>query len=263
MIRSMDKTTKTTKKRNTGTNVNRKLAVLLVAVLITAILAGGLLAKYRSDNQKQAEMIASQFHVSSDYLTENNPSYDITDWKSGFDIQLYNYEKENTALISEDEIKYKVSLSDTSKWAFSDTHDGMIARSTEKQLQSIRIIPKPTAGENDSVTVTVEILQPFTKTLSATFTVHGKNEPDYSIQDQNDGTVLLTIRSDSYSGEITVDWKTDKYAPDNTNSLMESWSSSPQTFFIQKNTTYKLLFFKKSAELISDISGSGTTISLS
>lgn len=263
----MNKTTKTTKKKNTGTRGNRKLTILLIAVLITGILAGGLLAKYRSDNQKQAEMIAAQFHVSSDYLTEDasGPTYNITDWQNGFDIHLYNYEKENTALISEDDITYEVELSDTSKWT-SDPQNkttATIKKSNERQSQTIRIIPQSTVSENDSVTVTIKISQPFTKTLSATFKMRGKNEPDYSIEDQNDGTVLVTIQSNSYSGNMEITWNQDKYAPDNTNPQMETWNSSPQIFSIQKNTTYELLFFKKSVESTSGTSGSGTTISLS
>ena len=272
----MNKITKKIKKKNTGARRNRMLLILLSAVLITGILAGGLLAKYRSENQKQAEMISSQFHVSSDYLAENNPSYEITDWKAGFDIQLYNYEKENTALISDDEITYKVDLSEglkdkeektlqQDKWTYSDTHNGKIAKSSEKQAQSIKIRPAPQSAvmENDSVTVTVTITSPFTKTLSATFTMKGKSQPDYTIKDQNDGSILVTIQSNSYDGDITVEWSADKYAPDNTNPLMANWTNPSQTLPVQKNTTYELLFFKKSVETITGNSGSGTTISLS
>lgn len=268
----MNKITKTTKKRNTGKSRNRKPAIFLGAVLIAGILAGGTLAKYRSDNQKQAEMISEQFHVSSDYLTENDPSYNITDWQDGFEIQLYNYEKENTALISEDDIQYEVTLSDMSKWT-SDPQNGTtatIAQSSEdnkKQSATIKITPKSGAdvSENSSVTVTVKIQKPFTKTLSATFHMQGKKEPDYSVQDNKDGTVLLTIQSNNYSGNLKIIWAADRYAPDNTDPQMENWKDSDgqQTFSIQKNTTYELLFFKKFTDSINDISNSGTTISLS
>lgn len=269
MIRSMiNKKTKTTKKKNTGTKGKRILAIFLTAILLTGILTVGLLAKYRSHNQKQAELISSQFHVSSDYLAERDssgqyPSYEITDWQDGFDIQLYNYEKENTALISDDVITYDVTLSDASKWTYTDTNNGKIEKSNEKQSQSIKIIPPQTAGESDSVTVTIKTLTPFTKTLSATFIMCGKSEPNYSIQDQNDGTVLLTIRSNGYNGNIEINWNSDKYAPDNTNSQMESWTGNSQKLIVQKNTTYELLFFKKTVDTIAEMSENGTRISLS
>ena len=258
----MNKTTKILKKENTKSKKSQKLIFFLIAVLMAGLLTGGLLAKYRSDNQKQAEMIAAQFHVSSDYLAENNPSYDITDWQTGFDIQLYNYEKENAALISENEMTYTVELSGTSNWDCVDTHNGKIEKNSAKQSQSIRIVPKTTAGAGEKIKVTVKILQPFTKTLSATFHIQGKNEPDYSIHDQKDGTVLLTIQSNSYDREITISWDSEKYAPDNTNAQTESWRSSPQTLSVQKNTTYELLFFKKSVGTINQTSGSGITIAL-
>ena len=206
-------------------------------------------------------MISAQFHVSSDYLTEEGSSYDITDWQNGFEIQLYNYEKENTALISEDAITYEVSLSDTKKWK-TNKSNGTIVKSDEPQSQSIEIIPT-SAGENDSVKVTVEITKPFTKTLSATFMLKGKSQPNYTITDNGDGSVLVTIQSNSYSGDFTVNWNEERYAPDNTNPLMTEWKNSSQTITVQKNTTYELLFFKKSVESINTTSGSGTTISLS
>ena len=241
----------------------RRFLLLIAAVFLTGILAGGLLAKYRSDNQKQAEMIASQFHVSSDYLEENGATYEITDWQDGFDIQLYNYEKENVALISEDDITYTVQLSDNSKWLCHDQKKGKITKSTEKTSQKIRITPQAGAAEGDKVTVTVHITEPFTKTLSATFTMKGKNEPEYSLTDQENGTVLLTVQSNGYNGDITIKWNENKYAPDNTNILMESWTGSSHALTVQKNTTYTLLFFKKSADSINESKGSGTTISLS
>ena len=268
----MNKAADTINKKNTGTRKKRKLPFILAAVLIAGLLTGGLLAKYRSDNQKDAEMIAAQFHVSSDYLTEAtpSPSYDITDCQDGFDIQLYNYEKENTALVSdaETDIKYTVKLSnisdtsDTSDWSYSDTNKGTMTGSSTKKSQSIRIIPPVTAGDGDSVRVTVKTTEPFTKTLSATFTVHGKSEPDYNIQDNGDGTVLLTIQSNNYAGAVTINWDADEYAPDNTDPQMESWSGSPKEISVEKNTTYELLFFKKSVKSITGTSGSGTSISI-
>ena len=70
-------------------------------------------------------MISAQFHMTSDYLEEDGKNidntdavYDITDWSSGFDILLYNYEKENLALIAADDIQYDVSItsSGTGGW---------------------------------------------------------------------------------------------------------------------------------------------------
>ena len=78
-------------------------------------------------------MISAQFHMTSDYLEEDGKNidntdavYDITDWSSGFDILLYNYEKENLALIAADDIQYDVSItsSGTGGWGYTDSGDG-------------------------------------------------------------------------------------------------------------------------------------------
>ena len=47
---------------------------------------------------KQEEMKSSDFHITSDLLEEEGASYDVTDWRSGIDILLYNYEKEDLLL---------------------------------------------------------------------------------------------------------------------------------------------------------------------
>lgn len=247
----------------------RTLLIVITAVLLTGILAVGLLAKYRSDNQKQAELIASQFHFSSDYLEEGKTkTYEITDWMNGFDIQLYNYEKENEALISADDIEYQVQLSDPGKWGLTDNHNGEFKKDEGKTSQTIRINPQNGVNENDQITVTVTTTKPFKKTLSATFVMKGKNQPDYTIVDKKDGTMMLTIQSNSYSGDINIQWPSDKYVPDNTDPLMESWTNSTKTNTNQsvkteKNTTYELLFFKKTTESVTSSTGSGTQIILS
>ena len=75
-------------------------------------------------------MISAQFHMTSYYLEEDGKNidntdavYDITDWSSGFDILLYNYEKENLALIAADDIQYDVSItsSGTGGWGYTDS----------------------------------------------------------------------------------------------------------------------------------------------
>lgn len=252
----------------------RVLSILIVAALFTAILAGGLLARYRSDNQRQAELVASQFHFSSDYLDEEseNKRYEITDWKDGFDIRLYNYEKKNTALISTEDIAYTVSLTDSNgnsgKWTYTDENNGKMTSSEEKRSQIITVKPQNGVSAGDTVTVTVKTTAPFKRTLKAEFVMKGKDQPDYTITDESDNiSVLLTVKSNGYSGNITIQWPSDVYAPDNTNPLMESWKNTTevntsQQLAVEKNTTYKLLFFRKKATVNATGSGSGTAITL-
>lgn len=243
------------------------------ALAVTAIGTGGLLAKYRTDRIQEAEMISAQFHMTSDYLEEDGKNidntdavYDITDWSSGFDILLYNYEKENLALIAADEIQYDVSITSngTDGWGYTDSGDGHLNQSQNRISETLHIIPGQQAETGDRVTVTVTTTAPFKKVLKATFIAKDSNLPKYTIKDQADGTVLLTIKTEAYSGQVTIRWNKDDFDPDSNNPLMKTWKDSTQmsSIPVEKNSTYTLLFFKNTAADVSETSGSGTDISL-
>ena len=116
----------------------------------------------------------------------------------------------------------------------------------------------------DQVTVTVTTTAPFKKVLKATFIAKDSNLPKYTIKDQADGTVLLTIKTEAYSGQVTIRWNKDDFDPDSNNPLMKTWKDSTQmsSIPVEKNSTYTLLFFKNTAADVSETSGSGTDISL-
>lgn len=223
------------------------------------------MAKYRSDQQRQAKVQMAEFHFSSDLLEKGGASYTLTDWSKGFDIELYNYDKSDTTLISDTAITYNVTLSDTQKWIYSDSCNGKMNVSSEKKTQVLNITPQTGVKEGDSVTVTVKTTAPFTKTLQATFTMKGSNEPSYTVADQKDGTVLLTIKTNSYSGNVQVSWNAAQFDPDSTNPSMETWSDAAGkgTLSAEKNTTYELLFFKNTTDTVETQNDSGTQINLS
>ena len=255
------------KKKTEGTEQYfPRWTVVILAVILLGLLLGGLFAKYRLDHQKQAQLTASEFHFTSDYLEEATANYTITDWKDGFDIQLYNYEKENTAQITQNAIHYTVELESGDGWnSFEDSQGGNFPAATEKKTQTIHVNAPVGAKAGDQVTVTVTSTAPFVKSLSATFTMEGKNQPDYSIKDQGDGTVVLQIQTNGYSGEISISWNPEKYDPDNTNSNMTGWTDNSHqgTITAEKNTTYELLFFKNTTESVAASTGSGTSITVS
>ena len=93
----------------------------------------------------------------------------------------------------------------------------------------------------------------------------GSNEPSYTVADQKDGTVLLTIKTNSYSGNVQVSWNAAQFDPDSTNPSMETWSDAAGkgTLSAEKNTTYELLFFKNTTDTVETQNDSGTQINLS
>ena len=146
------------KKRNRS---GKKWLWLFLLLVLVGILAGRVLARYRSDNQKQEEMKSSDFHITSDLLEEEGASYDVTDWRSGIDILLYNYEKENVALIAGDDISYTITVD--GKWVVSDLNKGVLKKSADRTSQTIHLTPGTDVKKGDTVTITVNTTAPYKK----------------------------------------------------------------------------------------------------
>lgn len=251
--------------------LRRTYTAILAVVFLCAVLlcAQALLARYKTSNETQAEMISAQFHISSNYLgnVSENKVFSVVDWGDGIDVQLYNYEKENVALIAADAIRYKVtvtngtfSVSDGASPVTPSGEEYTLPKSASRISQILHISP---SGSGD-VVVTVKTTAPFAKTLKATFKINSKLKPDYIIEDQSNGTVKLTVYSNDYEGSITVEWDAGKFSPDNTNKLMETWSDVTKlgSFTAESNTVYELLFVKNTADAYSKTEGTGTKIGL-
>ncbi len=224
------------------------IPILFVTVFLVLILAsiGGLMAKYRSEMQYEAEMIAANFHFSSDLLEEEKKdvTHQVADWKDGIRIELYNYEKENEALVASDEIAYYVTLS-SNEFIYSMNTTSNFPGGT-KTTHTLTVTPKAASVEPATITVTVTTTSPFTKTLTATFNLVGTQQPQLTwnrIIDNGD-YYLATITTGQYAGAITLAWE-DGLQPDNTNEVMKNWGSatSKNSFDAEAFTTYELIFF--------------------
>ncbi|WP_165044521.1 hypothetical protein [Adlercreutzia sp. ZJ138] len=268
----------------------RAVAWAALIVCVVALAVGSVAARYVTENPYSSEMESAVFHISSDYLVElteeGNPVSRVVPYADTFDIHLYNYEKENVALISQVDIAYTVTAqnatvsvkaADGTEIDLGASGSYQLAKATGedgKAQQVLHVTPtKPTSPDNP-ITVTVKTTSPYDKKLTATFTVAG-SVPSYTIVDKGDGTVLVTVETNDYAGEVTLKWNNTRFSPDNTNELMSSWTdasidgatpgSSQGTFTAEPNSTYKLLFFKHTADRYNDgakKSGTGTVITL-
>lgn len=250
--------------------MKRKKRIILIAViaLIIAAAVTVVMARYIASQRKAAYMTSEKFHISSNYLKEDGAEWTVSDWGSGFDIEINNYEVDNLANIAEVDMVYTVSVSDG--WLYSE--DGTtstsytLPTSAERTTQTLHVAPRNSTTGGD-VTVTVTTTSPYKKTLSATFHVVGKKTPDYTIEDQGDGSVLITIHTNDYAGTETIKWDAAKYSPDNTNETIRTFYDSNigtdglsyGTIDVASNSTYSFLFFTTSG---SDLEGTGTTITL-
>lgn len=234
------------------------VAVLLCLVAVVAV-TGFVVAKYVSDNQRAAEIHASGFHFSSDYLETNGNTLTVSDWDTqGIVFRLYNYEKENVAQISDAAIDYQITV--PAGWQISSvvTDSG---ETVSKVNELYTMAASKTAsghvvtlkyigtGQPDSAEVTVAAVSPYAKTLKATFQITAQSGPTFTMTDCG-GAVYLTICSNNYEGSIRVTWPGSAVSPDNANSDvdMSAWqntnAASGQTFTAEAHHTYTLYFMK-------------------
>ena len=244
-----------TKRMKTG---SRMTALVITLALFLAIgVTGGVLAKYVMVNIQKAEMVSAHFHISSNYLKDTTtvPTYTVPQ-AGAFEIELYNYETENIANVAAMNITYKVTVEGGSLTKVNGTDVTNISTSTytlergsaaDEYRKTDTLTITPTAA---TVTVTVQSTAPYIKSLTGTFTCTLKSVPTWKIENQNNGTSLLTIYTNGYSDTITVQCN---IAPDNTNNIMEGWTTGTnESLTVGPNETYKLLFFGSAAHELVD-----------
>ncbi len=229
-----------------------KRPLLLGGILALAGLLSvtGAMAAYRMEMQHQAEIISADFHISSNYLEADAPVYAVSDWAGGIEIEVYNYEKENIAMVAAEDITYEVSVSSE---AFQVTEAaGTLEKGNPeaddlgRKSKILKLVPKDSSAAPGVVQVTLTTKTPFKKVLSASFQLTGTQLP---VRTQTDYTThqLVTITTGQYHQSITLTWP-DTLAPDNTHALMSEWKNAASgntsyTFQAEAFTTYELIFF--------------------
>ena len=239
---------------------NKIIAVILLALLAAAAVTGVVAAKYISDNQRKAEIHASEFHFSSDCLEIGGGTLDVSDWDTKEIVfRLYNYEKENVAQISGVAIGYKIMV--PNGWEINSVKTeqgtwvnaaGGVYTMAKRGDRSAHIVTMRYVGDGqpDSATVTVATVSPYEKTLEGTFRISTKSDPTFTVEDQG-SAVRLTIYSNNYAGQIRVQWPQGQASPDNVNADvdMSAWSndnaSVGEVFTAEAHHTYTLYFMKK------------------
>ena len=239
------------------------LLVLLLAVTVVATVA----AKYLAERHFAAEAASAGFFVSSNYLEADSAEHSVTGNGNSFEIELYNYEKENSAKICQTDIYYTVDV--PSGWSYtvedesgnSVQQTGGVYRFGKSEANTKHVLHVTHDGTKG--TVTVQTKAPFAQTLSAAFAPTGNQQLTYCVTDHQTHCVVK-IESNDYTGNITVNWNADLYAPDNTDPNMRQWQNSApsQILAVQPHTAYELIFFYTSASAAPETQGSGITVSL-
>ena len=246
---------------------NKKMTVAIVvgmiALVLIACLVGSVVAKYMAEERELAEVLSDSFHISSDYLekkTTSNPDakqYTVTDWGYHEDYQiafkLYNYEKENVALISAKDIHYninaegwRITVKDKNGSVIAPS-DGVYTLSSDGTTRNeYTVYLKRIVDTTTTAAVVVSTVDPFATSLFAVFELKGDHGYSVDFEDHTN-YVKVIIDTNNYNGDLSVSWN-DDFSPDNTHPMMKDWrdSSKPETFTVEEQSTYELIFFKNS-----------------
>ncbi len=247
---------------------NKWVIRALICLLVAAIAApmGFVLAKYIATENAKGSITPALFYTNGEYIqkidSENDtvPEIKASGWKDGIVLKLYNYENDNE--VSEIDLTYSVQLSEG--WSYETTLETLVAN--QKAAATITLVPPTTAKKGDAVSFELKTA-PYEITMQATFILADSNTPDWKIEDRGAYT-LLTVYTNDYEGDITVQYDQNIFAPDSTNAFMADWTRNG-TGTVKKNTfdrftTYEFRFFEEEADeyQFNPSSGSGSSITI-
>lgn len=239
---------RTFKRRSTKSRI--LLILLCIALLVTAGVAGGVLAKYVREYSAKDSVIPSSFVFRSDYLVEGGKTYNV--YGTSAAITLYNNDGLNTA---ESNITYSVTATGGTVTGAGTSLTGNTNSSKTFTL---------TGAIGSTITVTATATAPYTKTISATF-VFNQDTANYKITDNGNHVVLDVYTAETAINGVTISFGSN-FAPDNNNELMSSWTSGTGgTVNFAANSHYTFVFFKKTTAVYTTKTGnlvSSATISI-
>ena len=188
-------------------------AVLLLAALT---LTGVVLAKYINKRSDDVPVYAASFYFESNYLTANNQHYSIGAGKTGFTLELRNFE--NALRVSEVDCTYYVTVTADSNTVTiggvnTKTATYTVAKGTTPVTTEVKVGGLED-GKTYHISVTAiggaknssgDVEEGYQKTLSATFTVGEDVSGAYMYVDSSDPSmVVLTVWTKKANGDATV-----------------------------------------------------------
>lgn len=222
-------------KRNPKLNI---VFNILMLVVIPCLIIGASVAKYISEDEVDMAYSAKNFYFESDLLEEDIANAEYS-YAEGIDsISFYLKNNADSLRFSEVDISYTATL--TKDGNVIDTKTGTIAKDAVNT--SVVQFDNLDAGE---YVVTATATSPYSKTLTGKFTLAGVDKTlNWTIVDSaNSPIVELTVTSEGYDGLITITYP-EGIQPDNTDSKLETVTSTYVTSKFEKSSSYTYTFFK-------------------
>ena len=229
------------------------LLLLVVSVSLTAGVYARYVASAKSDNK---QITAKKFYFTSNYLTENNHEYKLNAGTDSVTIDLYNYDCENPALVSEVNCSYSVTV--TPLIADDDVHVNCDSNPAPAGTKTDRELTISGLDNGNSYKVEVTSTGGYVKTLSATFTVANTTDGFYmNVDDTTDPHyIVLTVWTENITGTVSVEFPAG-LIPDSTNPILKeaknyqggnygAGSVTDAVNFQKSYSSYSYRFFKTS-----------------
>lgn len=226
----------------------KKIPLIFVAGIIIIIgTMSGLTARYIHNQKRTDGISAKNFYFTSDMLSEQGKTYDLSPDTTSLTIQVRNYEDELRWAETDIEYKYEVTKGDSSKKSGS----GTISRNNQSGTSNSITIDGLSEG---TYQINVTSIKPFSKTLTGTFKIPKADEDIQTDVNDSDGSayVLVNVSVQNYNGKIRISWP-DGLIPDATQEAFAStetysadkYISGHQDVTVEPYSSYVYRFFKE------------------
>lgn len=212
--------------RNLCPKVNKKyagVAALAVCLLLSALLIGGTIARYRTQLKSETSAKAKEFYFTSDFL--DGGTHTLAPGSASVLFTLSNHADD--LRFSEVEIAYEVTVTSDDATAIPTvTYDSTTQKLGYTAVQDDKVtIGNLQSGKTYTVTATGT--GGYVKTLTATIQVLSSEAQLYQHLDNSPDYLLLTVWNEGdTAGNVTIQYKG---IPDNTNPNMQNWTTAEGT----------------------------------
>ena len=201
--------------KGTG-KVNRRSLLGLLALAVSVLAVGGVIARYVYGETGEAFVSARPFYFASDLLrpVEEDTEYSLSPGSGSVTFAVRNFADE--LRITKDDIRYYVTTDGGTLSESSGTLSGPGKGSDAITLSDLE------DGKSYTVTVTTNTGSGdagYQTTLQATFTVRTADKVYKHLQSYGE-YVILTVWAENVTGELSVDIP-EKLIPDNTDPIMK------------------------------------------
>ena len=243
-------------------HISKKKIILVVCVFVVMMLPLTVVARYVLNRTTNFFTRTTEFYFNSNLLTEAKPTYNIDNWL-GLEDYIININlttKLNEHVRIDYDIDYEITYLYSSKIiATLSKTEGTVYAATNVDTFSITITPNTTLVVNDQVSVYVEVtvMEPFRKTIGATFVLTvGQEIIQYRVVDSvgSPFAELEVTNNEPQNVVVQVDFDPNVMVLDMTNiNFMNSTTTSTDsnnfinslTFPVNLFTSTRVRFFKR------------------